>query len=273
MYTDWETFEKEQDPIWEQLHVDTGQLPLIHLRGACRRKQIALVPRASTLQDDAISDLGWEMVKKEHAAASPEGYAIAGARFELLRAVANDKSLVPVKCNLPMVTKPQYQPKVEYDAGPVVVENPSMHVEPVMEWTPLKNWAGHIPEFHYPGDVGFDLTIVEDAWIEPDEITDVPVGIAVHMPPGYWGLIIGRSSTERKLGVRCVTGVIDNGYTGPLYAAFQSITGKSILLHAGMKPAQMLLLPIPPRPVFEEVDHLRETDRGSNGFGSTGGFE
>lgn len=119
-------------------------------------------------------------------------------------------------------------------------------------------------------DVGFDLYTKEDTIIPPNEKTptDVPTGIKIKLPKGYFALVINRSSTPRNLGIEVVPGVIDTGYTGELYACCFNRTGHGIMVKAGTRLAQFIVLPaIVPKVI--EMDELPRTERGETGFGST----
>lgn len=123
--------------------------------------------------------------------------------------------------------------------------------------------------YNHPGDVGYDLVCQERVDAVPDRVTYVACGVAVKLPPRTWGLIWSRSSaTKRNLLV--MPGIIDNGYTGPLFAAVVAI-GEPQLIEAGTRIAQLLVLPMMEfQPPVAYVDDLPETERGANGFGSTG---
>ena len=66
-----------------------------------------------------------------------------------------------------------------------------------------------------------------------------------------------------------VNGVIDNGYTGELFACCWNRTGKDIKVEKGTRLAQFVLLPMFV-PGIKEVDALPQTQRGDTGFGSSG---
>lgn len=127
-----------------------------------------------------------------------------------------------------------------------------------------------IPHPQKDGDVGYDLHTVADAVLPPymEFPIPVPTETSVKIPDGYWALVINRSSTA-KLGIDISLGVIDTGYTGPLYAMAWNRTGKEITVRRGDRLAQFLLLPAT---VVESIDveELPKTARGATGFGSTG---
>ena len=121
------------------------------------------------------------------------------------------------------------------------------------------------------GDVGYDLPTCRDTIVlaHNEAAIDVPTGIKVKIPEGFWGLVTGRSGALRKSGLSIKAGVIDNGFTGELLACCYNRTDTDILVSAGTKLVQLVLLPLC---VFKtrEVDVLPATDRGESGFGSTG---
>lgn len=128
-----------------------------------------------------------------------------------------------------------------------------------------------IPTRSLDGDAGFDLFVSERTVLAPHAFTDVPAGVAVAFPPGVWGRICGRSSTIRKRSILVAEGIIDNGYTGPLYAGCWNLNDHEVVIEAGDRVAQLIPFQLVSTGVpWEEVDELPVTARGSAGFGSTG---
>lgn len=64
-------------------------------------------------------------------------------------------------------------------------------------------------------------------------------------------------------------GVIDSGYTGSIVVKLYNNDGKDYTVNQGDKISQIVLLPIY-TPELEQVESLDETERGGNGFGSSG---
>lgn len=126
-----------------------------------------------------------------------------------------------------------------------------------------------IPSYAHMSDAGADLVVVEGATIGPGEMIDLPCGLAVEPPLGYFYDIRPRSSTLRKRGLYVHPGTIDNGYRGPLFVFVWNITNQPVVVEPGARLAQIVLLPSV-QPVIVEVDELEGSDRGVNGFGSTG---
>jgi dUTP pyrophosphatase len=99
----------------------------------------------------------------------------------------------------------------------------------------------------------------------------IGTGIAVEIPEGYFGAIFARSGLATKRGLRpanCV-GVVDADYRGELIVALHNDTDQLQFVEPGERIAQLVIMPYL-SVEFEESDGLNETQRGSNGFGSTG---
>lgn len=121
-------------------------------------------------------------------------------------------------------------------------------------------------------DAGWDLYVSRDTVIPPHGFVDVATGVHVQLPNGYWGMLTGRSSTIRKLGLLVVQGIIDTGYTGELFSAVWNLTNEPVTIRRGDRVAQLVILPnSTASTVIRQVDSFDgKTTRGSNGFGSSG---
>lgn len=64
-------------------------------------------------------------------------------------------------------------------------------------------------------------------------------------------------------------GLIDRGYTGSIRVKLFNHGTENYLVHRGDKISQLVIVPVL-TPTLEVVDKLDETERGKNGFGSTG---
>lgn len=129
-----------------------------------------------------------------------------------------------------------------------------------------------LPTKAYDDDAGWDLFVDKDVQIWPGSVTDVPTGVRVAIREGMYGRIVGRSSTHRKLGLSVVEGIIDAGYRGPLFAALWNPTDAPISLGRGSRVSQLILaeVPLDPLHVVGRPDDLPPSERGDNGFGSSG---
>lgn len=130
--------------------------------------------------------------------------------------------------------------------------------------------GGQMPTKAHHDDAGWDLYASERVVIPIGSFRDVPCGVAVRFPLGTYGVITGRSSTLRKRGLLVNQGIIDTGYTGPLFAGAFNLGQKAVEVQPGERIAQMLL-----HSNFEwvepfKVEDLGSTTRGEQGFGSSG---
>lgn len=130
-----------------------------------------------------------------------------------------------------------------------------------------------LPEYQTIGSAGADLQadITEPVRINPGERVSIPTGIKMEIPEGYEVQARGRSGLAAKHGVVVVHGVgtIDSDYRGELCALLINHSGVSYTVNPGDRVLQAVVAPVTIA-TFVEVDKLSETDRGSNGWGSTG---
>ena len=129
------------------------------------------------------------------------------------------------------------------------------------------------PSQSHEGDAAVDLYAREDIYlIAPGRRHAMPTGIAIEIPSGYAGFITPRSgvSAKRGIGIANAPGIIDSGYRGELKVILINNSDKmSTSVKRGDKIAQLTIVPVF-CPDLYEVSSLTETDRGEDGFGSTG---
>lgn len=127
-----------------------------------------------------------------------------------------------------------------------------------------------LPERAFPTEAGFDIFTDEEITIESNQTVAISTGIALEIPDGYYGRLKGRSGLTLKSPLRVLEGTIDSSYRGEV-KIMAEVVKKDRIYHIpkGAKIAQLIIQPLP---YFEvvEVDELSQSDRGENGFGSTG---
>lgn len=120
---------------------------------------------------------------------------------------------------------------------------------------------------------GFDLYACMDAeeTIPPRRGIKIPTGIAAAIPFGFFGGIYARSGLATKQGLRpCnCTGVIDADYRGEIIVALFNDSDEERTIAPNDRVAQLVIQPYADVNL-EEAESLDETDRGKDGFGSTG---
>jgi dUTP pyrophosphatase len=131
-----------------------------------------------------------------------------------------------------------------------------------------------LPSYAHPGDAGADLLTSVDVSLAPGERCLVPTGIALAVPTGYVALVHPRSGLAAKHGLSIVNtpGTIDAGYRGEIKVLLVNHDlHEPIELRRGDRVAQLVFQRVE-QAVFEEVDVLDDSSRGTGGYGSTGGF-
>lgn len=120
---------------------------------------------------------------------------------------------------------------------------------------------------------GYDLCadIKEPLTIPAGQTVVVDTGLAFAIPDGYFGGVFARSGISTKHGLRPAncTGVIDSDYRGPVVVPLYNDSDTERMIMPGERVAQLIILPYLAVD-FCEVEQLEETERGENGFGSTG---
>lgn len=133
--------------------------------------------------------------------------------------------------------------------------------------------TAQIPTKGTAGAAGYDLYVdtETETTIHPGETVDFNTGIAVEIPAGYVGLVFSRSgiATKRNLRLPHCVGVIDSDYRGAVHVPLHNDCNPVQVVKPHERVAQIVVMPAPEMQLYE-VDALTVTERGKNGFGSTG---
>lgn len=134
--------------------------------------------------------------------------------------------------------------------------------------------AAIIPTYGTEQAAGADLyaCIEEEVIFAPGETKLVPTGLSLEVPVGYAGLIYARSglASKRDLAPANKVGVVDSDYRGEVMVALHNHGNKEQKVEVGERIAQFIITPYL-KANFNLVEELDEnTERGINGFGSTG---
>ncbi len=132
-----------------------------------------------------------------------------------------------------------------------------------------------LPSYARPGDAGADLRTTVDVELGPHERALVPTGVALALPSGFVGLVHPRSGLAARHGLSVLNtpGTIDAGYRGEISVLLVNHDPSTPLrLRRGDRIAQ-LVVQRHERARFVEVDRLPDSERGSGGYGSTGGYD
>lgn len=126
-----------------------------------------------------------------------------------------------------------------------------------------------IPRIAKAGDSGMDVTAAECATILPHSFTLIHTGIAAQPPKGYELQVRPRSGLMCKKGVVGAFGTVDNGYRGDIGVALYNHTDDPFIVNIGDRIAQLVLSEVPEVEIVE-ASELDDSERGADGFGSTG---
>lgn len=107
--------------------------------------------------------------------------------------------------------------------------------------------------------------------VSPGETIKIGTGVAMEIPEGCFGAVFARSGLATKCGIRpanCV-GVVDSDYRGEVIVAIHNDSDECALIRDKDRIAQLVIVPYV-NVNLHEVEELSDTNRGDNGFGSTG---
>lgn len=131
-----------------------------------------------------------------------------------------------------------------------------------------------LPTYATSGSAGLDLRacIEHVMTIQPGEAHLIPTGIAIHLSdPGLAALVLPRSGLGHKHGIVMgnLVGLIDSDYQGQIFVSCWNRGQAPFLLNPLERIAQLVVVPVV-QVGFKVVDDFEQSERGANGFGSTG---
>lgn len=136
--------------------------------------------------------------------------------------------------------------------------------------------GAYMPERAHDTDAGLDLKSMEDKVVPAGGSAIFDTGVHVKLPlfhMGYEdaitaGIIKSKSGLYFKHGI-IATGTVDYSYRGSIKVKLTNTGTEDYQVKRGDKITQLVIVPVL-TPELELVDELEETERGANGFGSSG---
>ena len=125
-----------------------------------------------------------------------------------------------------------------------------------------------MPTRAHSTDAGLDLYPPYDIKIGACGRRTINTGVHIVLPKGTVGFVKSKSGLMSKAGIT-TDGTIDEGYTGSIGVVLFNHSRQVFHVNKGDKIAQLVIQPV----LYEELelaDEMPSSDRGSNGFGSTG---
>lgn len=124
--------------------------------------------------------------------------------------------------------------------------------------------------YSYPDDLGTELEIEEYGLrLKPLERVLIKTGIKIALPLGYEIQVRPRSGMSLKYGIVATLGTIDSGYRGDCGVILINLSNEDYIIKRGERVAQLVCAKVEEMD-FKIVEELPSSDRGLNGFGSTG---
>lgn len=128
--------------------------------------------------------------------------------------------------------------------------------------------GAYMPTRAYEDDAGLDLYAMEAQEIPAYGSAEFDTGVHIAIPRGYVGDVKSKSGLMMKYDLT-TDGTIDSGYTGSVRVKLFNNCPFRRDIKRGQKIAQVVIKSII-TPELEIVSQLEPTERGDNGFGSTG---
>jgi dUTP pyrophosphatase len=133
----------------------------------------------------------------------------------------------------------------------------------------LLNSLAQVPTQANNNDAGWDLYSTVETIISSKQRKTVSTGISLEMPEHMAGLIWPRSGLSVKQGIDVLAGVVDCGYRGEIMVCLYNTSDENVTIHIGDRIAQIIFQEVP-RVQLEVHSTLGSSQRGENGFGSSG---
>lgn len=133
--------------------------------------------------------------------------------------------------------------------------------------------GGALPVYASTGASGADVkaAIDEDVILHPGKYLAIPTKLYLDIPEGYEIQVRPRSGLALKEGITVLNtpGTVDHDYRGELKVILVNFSDKPFTITQGMRIAQLVVAPVL-QALFEETESVSVTERGANGFGSSG---
>lgn len=134
----------------------------------------------------------------------------------------------------------------------------------------------HLPQIEnqlvraHVNDAGADIKSNVDIIIPAHTDKIISTGIAVEIPEGFFGRVSSRSGLKAKHNVTAFHGTVDSAYRGELKVILYNGSNLPFKVNKGDRIAQLVVVPCVAS-AWEEIEEFtQDSDRGENGFGSSG---
>ena len=132
-----------------------------------------------------------------------------------------------------------------------------------------------IPTIATSGSAGYDLYSASEniEIINSGERLLIPTGISLEIPLGYYGAVCSRSGLALKHGLVVLNapGIVDSDYRGEIKVILYNTAKEPVEIKPKDRIAQLIICPCT-KVQWVLSEKLELTERGVNGFGSTGQY-
>jgi len=125
-----------------------------------------------------------------------------------------------------------------------------------------------MPTRAHAWDAGLDIMTPDNFIISGRGSRLIDTGVHVEIPQGYVGILKSKSGLNCNNSITS-EGVIDAGYTGSIKVKLYNNSDSWYEFQYGDKLTQLLIVPVE-TPAPKKVDKIKGSERGDDGFGSTG---
>lgn len=128
-----------------------------------------------------------------------------------------------------------------------------------------------LPLYKSAGSAGADICSTEDCSINPNSWEIIPTGLFPEIPENFEIQVRSRSGLAAKNGVFVLNspGTVDSDYRGEIKVILANMGKEPFEIKKGDRIAQIVVSPVI-QADFLTVEEISATERGENGFGSTG---
>ena len=140
----------------------------------------------------------------------------------------------------------------------------------------INNSINELPQYSTSQSAGLDsrANLEESVTLKPLERRLIPTGLHIALPDGYEAQVRPRSGLAYKKGVTVLNapGTIDADYRGDIGVILINMSNEDFVVENGERIAQLVINNVMCKNliVIENVTGFQKTERGNNGYGSTG---
>lgn len=175
---------------------------------------------------------------------------------------------------------PELEASLFFADNPIYIKCEPSKIEPVFYGKNMFTFSINIgikldkgaimPSYASDYDSGADIFCKHDVYI-PAGVKGyiIKTGVRLDIPNGFEVQVRPKSGVSTRTNLRVILGTIDSGYKGEIGIMVDNIGDTPVEIPRGKAIAQLVLASVP-KMIFNVKEELSTSERGENGFGSTG---